>query len=305
MKSLDDMRLFAKVVELGSFTAAAENIEISRALLSRRISALEQRLGVRLLNRTTRRMDLTESGNTYFQYCREIINTELEAEEAIQTIKTEPTGLLRIAMPILFGQDVFAPLLAEFHGHYPNIQLRLDLIDQPADLVASGYDMIIHWGTNRPDSAYIAKNISTMRLVTCASLSYLDAFGTPSHPRDLHSHNCLIYSPLREGEEIWRFDDKGQVLEFPVTGDIEANHAAVLIRAATDGLGLLYAPAFSVEALLARGELVEILSDYETTATIWAEYPHRMITKKERVFLDFLCEKCPILVSGNTISIKS
>lgn len=299
MKSLDDMHLFAKVVERGSFTAAAENIGISRALLSRRISGLEQRLGVQLLNRTTRKLDVTESGRTYFQYCQEIINTELEAEEAIQTIRTEPTGLLRVAMPILFGQDVFAPQLAEFHCRYPNIQLRLDLIDQPADLVASGYDMVIHWGINMTDSNYVARKISNMRIVTCAAPSYLASFGTPSHPRELQSHNCLIYSPLREGEEIWRFHDNGEVLELPVTGSIEANHATILIRAAADGLGLLYAPAFSVEELLARGELLEVLANYETVATIWAEYPHRMITRKERVFLDFLCEKSPALVSGN------
>ncbi len=297
MKSLDDMHLFAKVVELNSFTAAAQDLGVSRALLSRRISTLEKRLGVRLLNRTTRRLDLTESGGTYLQYCRNVLDTALQAEEAIQAIKSVPAGLLRVAMPILFGQDVFGPLLPEFRSRYPGIQLRLDLIDQPSDLVGSGYDLVVRWGHDLPDSSYIAKTIADMRIITCGAPSYLAGKKELKHPRDLDSHNCLIYSPLREGEEIWRFMDKGELLALPVTGDIEANHATLLVQAASAGLGLLYAPEFFVEKQIARGDLVEVLADYRSDAGIWAQYPHRVITRKERVFLDFLCETVPALVN--------
>ena len=189
MKFLDDMVLFAKIAELKSFTEAASELDVSRALASRRLQALEQRLGVRLLNRTTRKLHLTESGATYFRYCQGILSTALEAEEAIQAIKSAPAGLLRVAMPIPLGQDLFGPLLPVFRGRYPEIQLRLDLTDQPPDLVGSGYDIVVRWGHNLPDSSYIAKTITDMPIVTCGSPDYLATRKKLSHPRDLSSHN--------------------------------------------------------------------------------------------------------------------
>ena len=296
MKFLDDMVLFAKIVELKSFTEAAQDLGVSRALLSRRLNALEQRLGVRLLNRTTRRLHLTEGGATYFQYCQDVLSTALEAEEAIQAIKSAPAGLLRVAMPIPLGQDLFGPLLPVFRDRYPDIQLRLDLSDQPPDLVGSGYDIVVRWGHSLPDSSYVAKTITGMPIITCGAPDYLATRKKICHPRDLSSHNCLIYSPLREGHEIWRFMDNGKPLALPVTGDIEANHGPVLVHAASAGLGLLFAPEFLVREQIARGELVEVLAEYRCTAAIWAQYPHRVITQKERALLDFLCEKIPPLI---------
>ena len=296
MKFLDDMVLFAKIVELKSFTEAAQDLGVSRALLSRRLSALEQRLGVRLLNRTTRRLHLTEGGATYFQYCQDILSTALEAEEAIQAIKSAPAGLLRVAMPIPLGQDLFGPLLPVFRDRYPDIQLRLDLSDQPPDLVGSGYDIVVRWGHNLPDSSYVAKTITGMPIITCGAPDYLATRKKICHPRDLSSHNCLIYSPLREGHEIWRFMDNGKPLALPVTGDIEANHGPVLVHAASAGLGLLFAPEFLVREQIARGELVEVLAEYRCNAAIWAQYSHRVITQKERALLDFLCENIPPLI---------
>ena len=297
MKFLDDMVLFAKIAELKSFTDAASELDVSRALVSRRLQALEQRLGVRLLNRTTRKLHLTESGATYFRYCQDILSTALEAEEAIQAIKSAPAGLLRVAMPIPLGQDLFGPLLPVFRGSYPEIQLRLDLTDQPADLVGSGYDIVVRWGHNLPDSSYIAKTITDMPIVTCGAPDYLATRKKLSHPRDLSSHNCLIYSPLREGHEIWRFMDKGKPLALPVTGDIEANHGPLLVHAASAGLGLLFAPEFLVRKQIARGDLVEVLAEYRCNAAIWAQYAHRVITQKERALLDFLCENIPPLIN--------
>ena len=302
MKLLDDMLLFAKIVELKSFTEAAQDLGVSRALLSRRLNALEQRLGVRLLNRTTRRLHLTEGGATYFQYCQDALSTALEAEEAIQAIKSTPAGLLRVAMPIPLGQDLFGPLLPLFRSRYPDIQLRLDLSDEPKDLVGSGYDIVVRWGHNLPDSTYIAQTICDMPIVTCGTPEYLASRNTLRHPRDLSSHNCLMYSPLREGHEIWRFMDKGKQLALPVTGDIEANHGPVLVHAASAGLGLLFAPEFLVREHIARGDLVEVLADYRCNATIWAQYPHRVITQKERALLDFLHENIPPLVNHETIT---
>jgi len=296
MKFLDDMVLFAKIVELKSFTEAAQDLGVSRALLSRRLNALEQRLGVRLLNRTTRRLHLTEGGATYFQYCQDVLSTALEAEEAIQAIKSAPAGLLRVAMPIPLGQDLFGPLLPVFRDRYPDIQLRLDLSDQPPDLVGSGYDIVVRWGHNLPDSSYVAKTITGMPIITCGAPDYLATRKKICHPRDLSSHNCLIYSPLREGHEIWRFMDNGKPLALPVTGDIEANHGPVLVHAASAGLGLLFAPEFLVREQIARGELVEVLAEYRCNAAIWAQYSHRVITQKERALLDFLCENIPPLI---------
>ena len=297
MRFLDDMVLFAKIVELKSFTDAAHDLGVSRALVSRRLHALEQRLGVRLLNRTTRKLHLTESGATYFQYCQDILSKGLEAEEAIQAIKTAPAGFLRVAMPIPLGQDLFGPLLPVFRSRYPEIQLRLDLSDQPPDLVGSGYDIVVRWGHYLPDSSYIAKTITGMPIITCGTPDYLASRKKLCHPRDLSSHNCLIYSPLREGHEIWRFMDKGKPLALPVAGDIEANHGPLLVHAATAGLGLLFAPEFLVREQIARGDLVEVLAEYRCNAAIWAQYPHRVITQKERALLDFLCEHIPPLIN--------
>ena len=265
--------------------------------MSRRLHALEQRLGVRLLNRTTRKLHLTESGATYFQYCQDILSKGLEAEEAIQAIKTAPAGFLRVAMPIPLGQDLFGPLLPVFRSRYPEIQLRLDLSDQPPDLVGSGYDIVVRWGHYLPDSSYIAKTITGMPIITCGTPDYLASRKKLCHPRDLSSHNCLIYSPLREGHEIWRFMDKGKPLALPVAGDIEANHGPLLVHAASAGLGLLFAPEFLVREQIARGDLVEVLAEYRCNAAIWAQYPHRVITQKERALLDFLCEHIPPLIN--------
>ena len=297
MRFLDDMVLFAKIVEFKSFTDAAHDLGVSRALVSRRLHALEQRLGVRLLNRTTRKLHLTESGATYFQYCQDILSKGLEAEEAIQAIKTAPAGFLRVAMPIPLGQDLFGPLLPVFRSRYPEIQLRLDLSDQPPDLVGSGYDIVVRWGHYLPDSSYIAKTITGMPIITCGTPDYLASRKKLCHPRDLSSHNCLIYSPLREGHEIWRFMDKGKPLALPVAGDIEANHGPLLVHAASAGLGLLFAPEFLVREQIARGDLVEVLAEYRCNAAIWAQYPHRGITQKERALLDFLCEHIPPLIN--------
>ena len=297
MKFLDDMVLFAKIAELKSFTDAAHDLGVSRALMSRRLHALEQRLGVRLLNRTTRKLHLTESGATYFQYCQDILSKALEAEDAIQAIKSAPAGFLRVAMPIPLGQDLFGPLLPVFRSRYPEIQLRLDLSDQPPDLVGPGYDIVVRWGHYLPDSSYIAKTITCMPIITCGTPDYLASRKKLCHPRDLSSHNCLIYSPLREGHEIWRFMDKGKPLALPVTGDIEANHGPLLVHAASAGLGLLFAPEFLVREQIARGDLVEVLAEYRCNAAIWAQYPHRVITQKERALLDFLCENIPPLIN--------
>ena len=297
MKFLDDMVLFAKIAELKSFTDAAHDLGVSRALMSRRLHALEQRLGVRLLNRTTRKLHLTESGATYFQYCQDILSKALEAEDAIQAIKSAPAGFLRVAMPIPLGQDLFGPLLPVFRSRYPEIQLRLDLSDQPPDLVGSGYDIVVRWGHYLPDSSYIAKTITCMPIITCGTPDYLASRKKLCHPRDLSSHNCLIYSPLREGHEIWRFMDKGKPLALPVAGDIEANHGPLLVHAASAGLGLLFAPEFLVREQIARGDLVEVLAEYRCNAAIWAQYPHRVITQKERALLDFLCENIPPLIN--------
>lgn len=296
MNRLDDMRLFAAVVDLDTFSAAADHLELSRAMLSRRVTALEQYLGVRLLNRTTRRLDLTEAGGIYYGYCRQVLETAREAEESLRAVRSEPAGLLRVAMPILLGEDVFAPLLAEFRKRYPGIHLRMGLTDQPADLVASGYDLVIRWGASLEDSSYMSRLIARMPVITCGSPEYLARMGWPDHPRDVKQHNCLIYSPLREGHEIWRFDVEGEELEIAVEGDIEANHGKPLVTAAVAGLGLLYAPRFFVDQYLGDGRLVRVLQQFPYTANIHALYPHRMITMKERVFLDFLSEQVPAAV---------
>lgn len=296
MFRIDDMAVFSAVVEAQSFTKAALVLEVSRAQVSKRINELEEALGVRLLNRTTRRLSLTESGQVFYSYCVNVNDTVAAARTSLKEITSKPAGTIKVAMPIAFGEQVFSPMIAELLESYPELSLKMDYTDEPVDPVKTGYDICIRWGGPLQPSSLIAKRLASLKITVCATQAFFEKYGVPKKPADLKQYNCLIYSPLRRGAEIWFFNDlKGRRLEIPVSGNIEANHADPLLEAARKGLGLLYAPAFLVREELATKKLIPVLEQYASTEIgIYALYPHRNLAPKTRAFLDFLTRKLDI-----------
>lgn len=292
MPATDDMELFACVVESGSFTAAATRMDSSRSLISKRIQRLERRLGVQLLNRTTRRLSLTESGEVYLDYCRSVTNLRREAEQRIGEMGRSPQGRLRVTMPITFGQMHIAPLVPEFLNRYPGITLDVHAEDGFVDLVQAGYDLAIRIGVLE-DSGLIARQIATTRLITVASPTYLQAHGVPDHPGELRDRNCLTYRHPRTRGSTWSYEVGGRRTAVAVAGDLRANNGVLLLHAARGGVGITRLPDFMVRESIANGELVELLGGHacEELGIYTVHAQRRASPAKIQALVEFLVEK--------------
>lgn len=288
MAPLDDLILFAKLVELKSFTAAAENLQLSRSLVSKRISRLEERLGVQLLNRTTRRLELTEAGRTYYQYCLQIENTLQEAESAVNEIRAHPQGTLNINAPITFGQLILPDIIANFLKNYPSVKISLSLTDHFADVIGGGFDLVIRIG-KLEDSSLKARKVGSTQLKVFAHKSYLKVHGTPQTPEDLRDHNCLVYRHMRSGVNEWRFKGPKGAFSVPVSGNLSADNGIPLYHAVAAGLGIAIQPCFSLDAFDNKN-IVYLLEDYMPQEMgIYAVYPPaKQPPLNTRVFIDFL-----------------
>ncbi len=290
MSQIDDMTLFTQVVDAGSYSAAAHLTDLSRSLISKRIKALETRLGVRLLNRTTRKLSLTESGEIYLAYCRSVGRLCSEAEERMGELGNTPQGRLRISMPITYGQLFVAPLVAGFLARYPHIRLDAQMEDRFVDLVEAGVDVALRIG-QLEDSALVARRISSVRLVTVASPRYLAARGTPASPADLSRHNCLTYRHERQRSTAWYFTVDGEQTAIPVDGNLRADNGLLLRDAAQSGAGITILPDFMLSGALSDGSLVEILQPYhQNRLGVYAVHTHRRPPLKIKVWLDYLAE---------------
>ncbi len=289
MASLDDVLLFARVVELGSFTLAAEELETSRSLVSKRIAALEERLGVRLLNRTTRKLSLTESGEVYYGYCSAIRDTLDEAEQRVGALGERPRGVLKLNVPVTFGELFIAPLLADFLADHPEVSVDMHMDDRFLDPVEGGFDLTIRIGT-LADSSLVASRIATMWLVVCGAPAYLARHGTPEHPDQLRAHNCLTYRYARERSDEWQLFGPDGPRTVRVSGNLRASNGLALRNAARAGLGLVLSPEFMVRDDLAGGRLVQVLADWcRERIGVYALYPHaHRLPAKTRAFVDFL-----------------
>lgn len=287
MNALEDMQLFVATIEAGSFTAAAERLGLSKQFVSRRLAALEARLGVRLLNRTTRRLDITELGREYHARACAILDAVAETEDMIGSGSRQPRGTLRLAAPMSFGTMHLSALLPRFLAGYPDLRLEIDLSDRTVDLIGEGYDMAIRIGA-LPDSALVARRLASMRLVTCCSPGYLHGRGAPAEPEALAAHDCLPYGHARATE--WRYRRAGERVAIPVSGRLRVNNGELARDAAIAGLGLTQLPTFLVGAALARGELVTVLDDFAPQpGGIFAVYPqHRQAFLAIRALADFL-----------------
>lgn len=290
MDRLTSMEVFVKVVETGSFVAAAEALGISRPMASKHVIGLEDQLGVRLLNRTTRKIAMTEAGQHFFARCQEIFSQIDEAVQEAGQHQAEPQGKLRINAPVSFSRVHLTRAIAGFQRAHPRISIELILNDRLVDIVEDGFDLAIRIGRLR-DSSLIARRLAPCRLVVCAAPTYLAEHGEPRTAEDLKDHNCLVYTQFSESDG-WRLRRGEETTSVPVTGSFCSNAGAAVVEAAVAGLGIVLEPSFMVGAHVETGALVPLLTDYEPTELgIYAVYPQsRLLARKVRVFIDYLSD---------------
>jgi len=288
MDKTQEMASFVAVVEAGSFVAAAEALGLSKAAVSRQIGELEQRLGARLLHRTTRRLSLTDDGQLFYARAKELLAAIEEAESEITSRSGEPSGLLRINAPLTFGVLHLAPLWGRFADAHPKVSLEIDLSDRIVDLVEEGYDLAVRI-TNLPSSQLVSRQLASSRMVLCASPDYLVRHGIPAHPRDLATHRVISYSYWSTRDE-WSFTGPEGEVRVRTQPRIHANNGDTCRAAALDHQGIILQPDFLVGDDLRQGTLVELLPDYASlTIGIHAVYPSRKyLPIKTRRMVDFL-----------------
>ncbi len=294
MDLLLSMKVFAAVVDGGSFAAAAARLDTSRAMASKQVQKLEEHLGTRLLNRTTRKLSLTETGRAFYERSVQIINDVDEAEQIAGQQTGAPRGELKVTVPLSYGQHRLAPLIAEYARHYPQVRVNIALSDRKVDLVEEGFDLAIRIGS-LPQSDLIARKIGGARNYVCAAPSYLAAAGTPATPAELAHHPCLGYTLTGTGTE-WRLEGPDGVVSVPVSGPIRADNGDMLRLAAVHGCGIIFQPQFIVAGDLAAGRLVRILPEWQSGELgIYAVYPSRKhLSAKVRTFVDFLAQRLAV-----------
>lgn len=288
MDTYSAMQTFAKVVELGSFAAAAERAGIARSVVTRQIAFLEQKYSARLLNRTTRKLSLTDAGRAFYDRVRPLLNELAELDLALQAQGSQPTGRLRVAAPVSFGISHLGPAIADYLQAYPQVVIELDLNDRVVDLVEDGYDVAVRIGP-LTDSSLVARPLAPQGLHVCASPAYLARHGTPQHPDDLRQHRCLQYSYASGGNE-WAFEKDGHTTLVRINPAMKANNGDVLRTAAIAGHGVIQQPDFLIGEDLRAGRLVAILPEYRRPPiTMMAVYPHRrLLSPKVRSFVEYL-----------------
>jgi len=284
------MAVFARVVESNSFTGAARRLGMSKAAVSKQVSKLEERLGARLLNRTTRRLSLTEVGAAFYERCARIVAEAEDAELAVTRLNATPRGTLKIDAPVNFGMQYLAPLLPPFMLRNPELRVDVSFNDNFIDLIEEGCDLAVRIG-QLPDSSLVARKLAETKSVICAAPSYWDRSGRPSHPAELADHDCFGYSYLATGNE-WRLQGPEGPVSVRVSGSLATNNGDVLRQAAVAGLGVVAMPVFMVCDDLRSGRLEPVLRDWEPpTRGIHAVYPHnRHLSAKVRAFIDHLVD---------------
>jgi len=288
MDRIDCMRTFVTTVNENGFAAAARALDVPRSKVSKQIQALEEAIGVQLLQRTTRSLHLTEAGAEYYEACRDVIASVDEAEQRARTGLGEIRGVLRVNAPMSFGLSRLGPLIPKFHDLHPDVELQLVFSDQQVDPVKGGFDVTIRIAS-LPDSSMVARSLAPAPRIMVASPEYLAREGTPQTPKDLSSHKCLSYGYLQSGVSLQLCNGK-ETQRVHVTGPLHANNGDILCQAAEAGMGIALLPDFIIEKALAAGRLVPLLCEWKAPAiTINAVYPSaRRVPLKTRAFIDFL-----------------
>jgi DNA-binding transcriptional LysR family regulator len=292
MQHLTDIAIFVKVVELASFTAAAEALETSQPVVSKAVTRLEEKLGARLLNRTTRRLSLTEAGSELYRRSAHALKEIENAEHEVARFQTEPRGTLRVSAPMSFSILHLGPFVHEFLQAHSGIAVELHMTDQRVDLIEEGFDLAIRFGQLQ-DSNLVARKITSCRQVLCASPAYLAKHGTPERPEDLLEHNCIVYSFMMTPRE-WRLTDaSGETHVVPVNGSLHSNNGLVNKSAAIAGTGIVLLPTFYIGEEVKAGVLKPVLCAFRPPeVSMYAVYPERRnLMPKVRTFIDALAER--------------
>lgn len=291
MDRLSEMEAFISVVDRGGFTDAADKLGVSKSAVSKHVAALEARLGVRLLNRTTRRVSPTEIGLTYYDRARGVLNDAQAADEIVTAMQSSPRGNLNVSVPVSFGVRFMSPAVAAFLRHYPDVSVNMNLDDRFVDVVAEGYDVAIRIG-QLVDSSLMARRLASTTAVVLASPEYLKAHGTPERIEDLSEHRLLHYS-IQATSNYWRLTTKtGEERQIRIGGALAANNGDVLLSGAVEGIGIAMLPDFFLTDELETGRLVRLFPDFpQTEFGIHVVYPPGLyVQPKTRAFIDFLAE---------------
>jgi len=290
METMGAIPVFVAVVQYGGFSPAARFLGISKSAVSKRISQLEQQLGVKLLHRTTRKLSLTEAGEHYFEHALKANLAARDAEDAVAQLQGEPQGRLRINSPMSFGRLHMAPMIPEFLKKYPKIRIDLVMDDKRLDLVSGGFDLAIRGGA-LPDSTLVARRLATLNSVLCASPDYLERHGYPQQLDDLLQHNCLSFSYSNDVKE-WSFTQGSQRHSVVVSGNYQVNNSEALLEAVLQGLGIARLPTFVAGPDIRTGRLKVLFSEYKMPelAINAVLIERQYMPAKVRAFLDFAIE---------------
>lgn len=288
MDTVDGMRTFAAVVAEGSFSRAAQRLEMSPQLVSKYLGQLEDRLGVRLLNRSTRQLSLTEAGRAYYDRVRQVLADIDDMETAVGDMTARARGTLRINAPMSFGQRHLTNAIADYQIEQPEVEVDLTLNDRVVDIVSEGYDLAIRIGRLQ-ESSLVARRLAPVRLAVCGAPEYFRRRGVPETPEQLAEHDCLLYT-YSSDYDIWRFERDGKAHSVRVKGPFSANNGDALRIAALAGKGIVLQPTFIAGDDIRAGRLQSVLDDYHTDLlNVHAVYAHRQyLSAKVRTFVDFL-----------------
>ena len=292
----DGLREFVAVVEQGGFTAAGRQLNVSTSFVSRQITRLEDRLDVRLLQRTTRKVHLTEMGQVYYERSREILDQLESLESEMADLQEKPKGLVRITAGGEYAERFVASIVAKFVKKYPEVSVDLEASMRVVDIIEEGFDIAIRMSALN-DSSLIARKVEQRRMMVCANPSYFKEHGKPKTPEDLRTHNCLVFP-----EMSWRFKYPDRIQEVKVRGSWTSNNGRALVSAAREGIGIVRFSDYYFDEFLKTGELEVVLEDYEVDdAATWIIYPNRRhLPTRVRYLVEFLLEELP----GKTMSLN-
>lgn len=291
MERFSGLEAFVAVVDEGTFTKAADSLGVSKSHVSKQVSALENRLGSRLLNRTTRSLSLTAAGRAFYERCVQILEQIDEAERAVTQLQTQPRGLLRISVPLTFGVKYLSDAIAEFLELHDDLEIDVDFTDRRVDLIAEGLDVVVRIG-RLEDSSLAFRRLGGYCQILCASPEYLARHGAPRTPLDLNPDHCFEYAYQQAASLRFQRGEEEHFIR--ASGRLRANNGEALLHACLQGVGLALLPSFFVANHLKSGELVGLLEDWmdDNGLGIWALYPHsRHLSAKVRHFLDFIAER--------------
>jgi DNA-binding transcriptional LysR family regulator len=287
------MAVFVRVVEAGSFSAAARQLGTTASAVSRQVARLEQELSLRLLERTTRQLRLNEAGSEFYAHCRTMLDAADQALAIGERLMSKPHGLVRLSVPKAYGKFVISPLMPGFLRRYADVDVHLQISDQSPDLIEDGFDLLIQV-TDQPPEGLAGKPLRPVRQVLCASPEYLELHGTPQHPQELLRHSCL-YLGERAGDNRWHFSNGEHQEVMTVRGRYISNHSEARLEAALANIGITVLPHFTAASALADGRLRELLPQWRYTGSyqgaawlLWRQNQH--LPPKQRVLIDYLSE---------------